>query len=121
MINDTHHRRLQCQHSLPQRRRRDELDRLSISQSIYLSGELVFFVLFAAAYVLQAQELFAGYPRWQLWLQIAFLTLAATLAAWRLGRTVLARSQVPSPHSMGLFRRTGLQPVLRVQRRWLWH
>ncbi len=45
---------------------RDELDRLSISQSIYLSGALVFFVLFAAAYVLKAQELFAGYPRWQL-------------------------------------------------------
>ncbi len=73
---------------------RDELDRLSSSQSIYLSGALVFLVLFAAAYVLQAQELFAGYPRWQLWLQISFLSLAAALAAWRLGRTVLARSQV---------------------------
>ena len=73
---------------------RDELDRLSCAQSIYLSGALVFFVLFAAAYVLKAQELFAGYPRWQLWLQIAFLSLAATLAAWRLARTVLARRQV---------------------------
>ncbi len=73
---------------------RDELDRLSISQSIYLSGALVFFVLFAAAYVLKAQELFSGYPRWQLWLQISFLSLAAILAAWRLGRTVLARREV---------------------------
>ena len=73
---------------------RDELDRLSSSQSIYLSGALVFFVLFAAAYFLKAQELFAGYPRWQLWLQIAFLSLAAILAAWRLGHTVLARRQV---------------------------
>ena len=51
---------------------RDELDRLTISQAIYLSGALVFLVLFAAAYVLQAQELFAGYPSWQLWLQFAF-------------------------------------------------
>ena len=73
---------------------RDELERLSASQGIYLSGALVFLVLFAAAYVLQAQALFDGYPSWQLWLQIAFLTLAAALAAWRLGRTILARRHV---------------------------
>lgn len=73
---------------------RDELDRLSSSQAIYLSGALVFLVLFAAAYVLQARALFAGYPAWQLWLQIGFLSLAAMLAAWRLARTMLARRQV---------------------------
>ena len=73
---------------------RDELERLTSSQSIYLSGTLVFVVLFVAAYVLQAQSLFAGYPAWQLWLQIAFLTLAAGFAAWRLVRTILARRQV---------------------------
>ncbi len=73
---------------------RDELERLSSSQAIYLSGALVFVVLFAAAYVLQARDLFAGYPSWQLWLQIGFLSLAALLAAWRLGSTILARRQV---------------------------
>lgn len=73
---------------------RDELDRLSSSQAIYLSGALVFLVLFVAAYVLQAQDLFAGYPAWQLWLQIAFLTLASGFAAWRLGRTIVARRYV---------------------------
>lgn len=73
---------------------RDELDRLSRSQSIYLSGALAFVVLFAAAYVLEAEALFAGYPRWQLWLQIAFLSLTAAFAAWHLARTVLARRQV---------------------------
>ena len=73
---------------------RDELDRLSSSQATYLSGTLVFIVLFIAAYVLQAQSLFAGYPSWQLWLQIGFLTLTALFAAWRLGRTFLARRQV---------------------------
>ena len=73
---------------------RDELDRLSSSQAIYLSGALVFLVLFIAAYVLQAQDLFAGYPAWQLWLQIAFLTLASGFAAWRLGRTIVARRYV---------------------------
>lgn len=73
---------------------RDDLERLSSSQSIYLSGALVFLVLFGAAYVLQAQDLFEGYPSWQLWLQIGFLAVAALIATWRLGRTVLARRQV---------------------------
>ena len=73
---------------------RDELDRLTRSQAIYLSGALVFLVLFGAAYILQARSLFAGYPAWQLWLQIGFLSLAALLAAWRLARTMLARRNV---------------------------
>ena len=73
---------------------RDELDRLTRSQAIYLSGALVFLVLFGAAYVLQARSLFAGYPAWQLWLQIGLLSLAALFATWRLGQTVLARRNV---------------------------
>ena len=73
---------------------RDELERLSSSRSIYLSGTLVFLVLFVAAYILKARDLFAGYPAWQLWMQIGFLVVAAALAAWRLGRTILAYRQV---------------------------
>ena len=73
---------------------RDELDRLSSSQATYLSGALVFIVLFVAAYILQAQDLFAGYPAWQLWLQTGFLALAVLFAAWRLGHTILTRWQV---------------------------
>lgn len=73
---------------------RDELDRLSSSQAIYLGASLVFLVLFGAAYVLRAEQLFAGYPAWQLWIQVAFLLLAIGLAAWRLGRTMLARREV---------------------------
>ena len=73
---------------------RDELDRLSASQAIYLSGTLVFLTLFFAAYVLQARALFEGYPAWQLWLQIGFLALAAVFAAWRLVKTIHARRHV---------------------------
>lgn len=73
---------------------RDEFERLTSSQAIYLSGTLVFLVLFAAAYTLQAQVLFAGYPSWQLWLQIAFIVFASGLAVWRLGRTIHARRQI---------------------------
>ena len=73
---------------------RDEFDRVSRSQAIYLSSTLVFLLLFASAYMLQAGRLFAGYPLWQLWLQTAFLTLAAPLAGWRIGKTVIARRKI---------------------------
>jgi hypothetical protein len=77
---------------------RDELERLSNTQAIYLSGTLVFLVLFLASYILRAQDLFAGYPQWQLWLQSGFLSLAALFAAWRLVSTVLARRHVKFVH-----------------------
>ena len=73
---------------------RDELDRLTSSQSTYLSGLLVFGVLFVSAYVLQAKHLFVGYPSWQLYLQLAFLLLVSGYAAVCLAKTVRARHQV---------------------------
>jgi hypothetical protein len=73
---------------------RDELERLSCSQSTYLSGALVFVMLFVAAYALQAEHLFAGYPSWQLYLQLGFLLLVSGYAAFRLGKTALARRQL---------------------------
>jgi hypothetical protein len=73
---------------------RDELDRLTSSQSIYLSGALVFVMLFIAAYILRAEHLFAGYPSWQLYLQLAFLFLVFSFAVFSLVKTVLLRRQV---------------------------
>lgn len=73
---------------------RDEIDRLSCSQSTYLSGALVFVMLFIAAYVLQAKNLFVGYPSWQLYLQLGFLLLVSGYAIFRLGKTVLAQNQL---------------------------
>ena len=73
---------------------RDELDRVSASQSAYLGGALVFAMLFVAAYVLQAQQLFTGYPDWQLYLQLGFLILAAGFALHKLVRTVITRRKV---------------------------
>ncbi len=73
---------------------RDELDRLSCSQSTYLCGALVFALLFIAAYVLQAQHLFVGYPSWQLYLQLGFLILVSGFAAYRLLATVISRYQI---------------------------
>ncbi len=73
---------------------RDELERLTSSQATYLSGILVFLVLFAAAYVLQARQLFSGYPSWQLYVQLAFLILVCTYACFRLLQTIRARYDV---------------------------
>ena len=73
---------------------RDEFDRLGSSQSTYLSGGVMFVLLFVAAYELQAKQLFAGYPLWQLYVLLGALAIGALLALLRLARTVLARHQV---------------------------
>ncbi len=73
---------------------RDEFDRLSSSQSTYLSAGLVFVVLFVAAYILNAKALFVGYPHWQLSMLLAALLVGALMALFRLARTVLTRRQV---------------------------
>lgn len=73
---------------------RDEFDRLSNSQSTYLSAGLVFAVLFVAAYVLNAERLFTGYPVWQLYIFLVALSAGASLALYQLVHTVLARHRV---------------------------
>lgn len=69
---------------------RDDFERISISQSIYLGALLVFSMLFAAAYLLDAGRLFVGYPDWQLHLQLIFVSLAAVFAIGELVATFLA-------------------------------
>jgi hypothetical protein len=73
---------------------RDEFDRLTRSQSIYLGSALAFILLYAAAYILRAKDLFSGYPAWQLYLQLIFLALATGYAAYRLASIVLARRRI---------------------------
>jgi len=73
---------------------RDEFDRLSSNQSTYLSAGVVFVVLFVAAYVLQAKQLFVGYPVWQLYVLLGTLLVAALLALYRLSQIALNRHRV---------------------------
>jgi len=73
---------------------RDEFDRLSTSQSTYLSAGLVFIVLFVSAYVLNAERLYSGYPIWQLHLFLGVLALGGLLALVRLVQTFISRHQV---------------------------
>jgi len=73
---------------------RDEFDRLSSKQSTYLSAALVFVVLFVAAYILNAERLYDGYPAWQLQIFLATLTIGGLLALARLAQTIISRHQV---------------------------
>jgi hypothetical protein len=73
---------------------REEFDRLSSSQSTYLSAGVVFGVLFVAAYVLQAGQLFSGYPLWQLYILLGALVAGALLVLYRLALTIRARRRI---------------------------
>ncbi len=73
---------------------RDEFDRLTSMQSTYLSAALVFVVLFVAAYILNAERLFIGFPMWQLSMFLIALVVGALLAFYQLVQTVTARHQV---------------------------
>lgn len=73
---------------------RDEFERLSSTQSTYLSAGLVFVVLFVAAYVLNAERIFSGYPVWQLRVLLVTLIAGTLLALSQLIRTILARHRV---------------------------
>jgi hypothetical protein len=73
---------------------RDEFDRLGSKQSTYLSAALVFVVLFVAAYILNAERLYHGYPAWQLHIFLTTLTIGGLLALARLAQTIVSRRQV---------------------------
>ena len=73
---------------------RDELERLTSTQATYLSAGLVFIVLFVAAYTLNAERLYAGYPQWQLNLFMIVLLSGALLVFFRLFKTITTRRQI---------------------------
>lgn len=73
---------------------RDELDQLSHTQATYLGAGLVFALIFGVAHTLQAQQLFAGYPTWQLNIVIGTLGAAAAFGLYRLGRTTYSWRRV---------------------------
>lgn len=67
---------------------RDEFEALSRKQSAYLGASLTFVFIFVVAHTFEAQQLFEGYPLWQLYLLLTTLLAAAGFALYRLVRTV---------------------------------
>ena len=73
---------------------RDELEQLSRRQSTYFGAAFMFVFVFVVAYTFQANQLFVGYPAWQLYILLGALGSAAGLALYRLIRTVTAWRQI---------------------------
>ena len=73
---------------------RDELEQLSRRQSTYLGAAFMFVFVFGVAYTFQANQLFAGYPVWQLYVLLGALSAAAALALYRLFCTIATWRQV---------------------------
>jgi hypothetical protein len=73
---------------------RDELEQLSRRQATYLGAGFMFIFVFGVAHTFQANELFAGYPAWQLYVLLGALGAAAALALYRSIRTIMAWRQV---------------------------
>ncbi len=73
---------------------RDQLKLLSRRQSTYLGAGLVFIVMYAAASLFHAPELFSGYPEWQLYILLTALVGAALFALYRMTQTVIAWRQI---------------------------
>jgi hypothetical protein len=89
---------------------RDEFERLNNRQSIYLGACLVFLVLFVAAYKLDAERLFLGYPLWQLYILFAALLACGLLSAQQLLRTAV------NCHRVRLLRDSNIAIGHQVQR-----
>ncbi len=73
---------------------RDELDQLSRTQATYLGATLVFALVFGVSYGLQAQQLFADFPEWQVYSVIGTLAVAALFVLIRLGQTLFSWRRV---------------------------
>jgi len=73
---------------------RDELEQLSRRQATYLGAGFMFIFVFGVAHTFQANELFAGYPAWQLYVLLGALVSAAALALYRLVCTLTAWREI---------------------------
>ncbi len=78
----------------PGQRHRHELAELSGRLSVYLVSALVFSVVYAVADALDAERLFAGYPRSQLYILLACLAALGLVVSHRLFRLLKQRRRV---------------------------
>ena len=82
---------------------RDELERLSrIAVHLCQCGPDIRIRICGVAYTFQAQQLFAGYPAWQLYVLLGALIAAGAYALYRLLRTVRSWRQVKYLHDANI-------------------
>ncbi len=81
---------------------RDHLQELSRRQSVYFGAGTMFVIVYAAASMFQVPELFAGFPRWQLYAVFATLLAALALAGFRLVQILIDWRRVRYLHDANL-------------------
>jgi len=73
---------------------RDDIERLSRDQSVYLATALMFAVIFSITYVLPLDDLFAGTPVWLLVIELVVLVIAGLFVLYRVARIIVERRRL---------------------------
>lgn len=73
---------------------RDDLERLSREQAVYLTSALVFTVIFSVSYLLPPKGLFDALPQWQLIVTLVLCVIAAGYTTFRLFQIIIARRRL---------------------------
>ena len=73
---------------------RDDLERLSREQAIYLTSALVFTVIFSVSYLLPPKGMFDELPQWQLVVTLVLCVIAASYTVIRLFQIIIARRRL---------------------------
>lgn len=92
-------------------RLRRELNHLSRKQLTYLGAGLVFILIFATAYVLNAEQLYLDYPQWQLNVLLGVAMLIIAFGIIRLSKTFFECRQLSFKRDATLSIGHGLQRV----------
>ena len=73
---------------------RDDLERLSREQAVYLTSALVFTVIFSVSFLLPPNGIFDQLPQWQLIVTLVLCVIAASYTAFRLFQIIIARRRL---------------------------
>jgi hypothetical protein len=73
---------------------RDDLERLSREQAVYLTSGLVFTVIFSVSYLLPPKGMFDELPQWQLIVILVVCAIADSYTTFRLVQIIIARRRL---------------------------
>lgn len=90
---------------------RTEIDRLTRRIHVYLTGVLVFIVIFSVSYLLRPEQLFDNLPSWQLKAILSVLGIVASLATFRFVAAMLARHRTQFVRDATIAAGHGLQKL----------
>ncbi|MDH4047422.1 MAG: hypothetical protein OEW68_09785 [Gammaproteobacteria bacterium] len=96
---------------------RDQCDKLTRQQSVYLASGLVFLVIFLTAFLLSPDLLFSGLPYWQLVAMLVVVFLSASYGLYRLAVVVVQKKRIEFVRDANIATGHGLQRLTSNQNR----